>query len=187
LGRGRRPAPRHPAARRELHRAPGPALAEVAASRAAALARQHAVARLLPAPIVVAVVQALEGEAAALVDIVQPGLTHLDLYLPNVLTRRGRLAALLDFEHARWWDPAADFVKLAMWVFEQHPGARTPFWAGYAAAGGRLPAGAARVRVCAGLEWLSGLLYWHQAGDLGMYADYHQRLHAWLAKAPFGR
>lgn len=160
---------------------------EVASARTAELARRHAAARLLPGTLITAAATSIEREAALLGSLVQPRLAHLDLHLPNILARDGRLAALLDFEHARWWDPAADLVKLGMWVFGPHPQARAPFWAGYAAAGGRLPAAAARARVCAGLEWLSGILYWHRVGDHRMYHDYQQRLHAWLAQAPPSR
>jgi aminoglycoside phosphotransferase (APT) family kinase protein len=163
---------------------PGASWAQVVTSRAAQLAARHAAVGLLPARQVTSARQAVEREAARLSALVVPALTHLDLHLPNVLTRHRRFAALLDFEHARWWDPAADLVKLDMWVFSQHPQARAPFWDGYAAAGGHLPSAASRLRVCQGLEWLSGLLYWNQVGDPTMYADYEQRLAAWLEGEP---
>ena len=163
---------------------PGASWAQVAAARAAQLAARHAEAGLLPAAHVTRARQRVEREAAAVSGLVTPALTHLDLHLPNVLTRRRHFAALLDFEHARWWDPAADLVKLDMWVFSRHPQARAPFRDGYTAAGGHLPSAAARLRVCQGLEWLSGLLYWRRAGDQAMYADYEQRLAAWLADEP---
>lgn len=159
----------------------GSSWAQVVSDRIALLASRHADTDLLPAARVTAARRAIEYDAARIDGMVKPAFTHLDLHLPNVIVRQHRFAALLDFEHARWWDPAADLVKLDMWVFTRYPQARSPFWDGYTAAGGCLPSVRARLRVCRGLEWLSGLLYWRQVGDRVMYADYESRLTAWLA------
>jgi aminoglycoside phosphotransferase (APT) family kinase protein len=112
--------------------------------------------------------------------LVRPVFMHLDLHLPPIIVRGGQFAGVLDCEHARWCDPAADAVKLAMWVFEPHPDIEEPFWEGYHSAGGELREFARRQWVCAGLEWLSGLLYWHQVGDTAMFTDYRRRLAQWL-------
>ncbi|MGH3770427.1 MAG: hypothetical protein ACRDRW_03360, partial [Pseudonocardiaceae bacterium] len=88
-------------------------------------------------------------------------------------------------EHARWWDPAADAVKLAMWVFEPHPDIEEPFWDGYHSAGGALQDFSRRQWVSAGLEWLSGLLYWKQVGDTVMFIDYQRRLAQWMEEHPW--
>jgi aminoglycoside phosphotransferase (APT) family kinase protein len=154
--------------------------AEVVAARSAELAARHAAAGLLPARQITAARLVLEQAAAKVNELVKPAFTHLDLHLPNVLVRQRRFAALLDCEHARWWDPAADLVKLDMWVFGQHPQTQVPFWSGYTAAGGHLPGLPGRLRVCQGLEWLSGLLYWQHVGDHAMHADYQHRFTRWL-------
>jgi aminoglycoside phosphotransferase (APT) family kinase protein len=54
----------------------------------------------------------LQASVGAVSRSVRPGLAHGDLYLANILVTEERLAGLLDFEHARLWDPVADFVKL---------------------------------------------------------------------------
>jgi aminoglycoside phosphotransferase (APT) family kinase protein len=155
--------------------------AQVVAARSAQLAAEHTAAGLLPDRQVTAARHTLEQVAAKITGLVEPAFTHLALHLRNVLIYQRRFTALLDCEHARWWDPAADLVKLDMWVFDQHPQTRAQFWNGYTAAGGQLPGLPGRLRVCQGMEWLSGLLYWHRVGDHPMYTDYQHRLTAWLA------
>lgn len=67
----------------------------------------------------------------------QPVLVHRDLYLDNVLLRedqdgRVRVAALLDFEGARWSDQYEEFGKLDETVFEWWPDTKEPFLDAYA-------------------------------------------------------
>jgi len=83
---------------------------EVVAARSAELAAGHAAAGLLPARQVTAARLVLEQAASKVNGLVEPALTHLDLHLPNVLVHYRRFAALLDCEHTRWWDPAADLA-----------------------------------------------------------------------------
>lgn len=153
---------------------------QVAGARVAELAELHAEAGLLPSACVDDVADELERLAARVTAWVRPAFTHFDLHLPNVVVAGGRFAALLDCEHARWWDPVADLVKLRMWVFDPYPETAGPFQDGYTADGGHLHHLADRLALCQGLELLSGLLYWQRVGDRAMYEDYRHRLRAWL-------
>jgi aminoglycoside phosphotransferase (APT) family kinase protein len=158
--------------------------AEVVAERVETLVGAHSVAGVLDPGTAAAVGHRVCVAADEIAPLVQPVFTHLDLHLPNIIVRGGQFAGVLDCEHARWWDPAADAVKLTMWVFEPHPEIEEPFWEGYHSAGGQLVEFAHRQWVCAGLEWLSGLLYWPQVGDPAMFTDYQQRLAQWLQARP---
>lgn len=62
-----------------------------------------------------------------------PRLVHRDLYLDNVVVRDGRVAALLDFEHAGYSDQFEDFGKLDELVFGWWPETREPFLESYRA------------------------------------------------------
>ncbi len=158
----------------------GASWAEVVAARIEKLVAAHSVAGVLDPGTAAVVGRRVCMAAGEVASLVQPAFTHLDLHLPNIIVRRGQFAGVLDCEHARWWDPAADTVnKLAMWVFEPHLDIEEPFWDGYHSAGGEVREFARRQWLCAGLEWLSGLLYWQQAGDTAMFTDYRRRLAQW--------
>lgn len=147
----------------------------------------------------------------ALLQGVEPRLCHTDLYLENVLLRRGaegwRFAALLDFEAGRASDPAEDFVKLRWWNFEPHPEIALPFREGYdrAVAARHVARGAAapdprgagfdaRVELFCLLLAVASLAYfrrrseeidpvrpWKQADDRHQLALFRRRLARWLA------
>lgn len=130
---------------------------------------------------------------------VEPRLCHTDLYLENVLLRRGaaewELAALLDFEHARGTDPAEDFTKLRWWNFEAHPELERPFLEAY---GPRARHGAdfeARAELFCLYGIVASFPYfierarradpvrpWVQEGDRAMLADVRRRLSRWLSE-----
>lgn len=115
---------------------------------------------------------AVSGEA-------RPAVAHLDLYLPNILVDAdGRFRAILDLEHLRWVDPAADFVKPAMWMFEGRPEWRDAFLDGYDTSG--LRCWSERLSVATGLELLTGVDYWSRVNDQAMRDDYLRRLRAWV-------
>jgi aminoglycoside phosphotransferase (APT) family kinase protein len=112
---------------------------------------------------------------------VSPAVAHLDVYLPNLLLdESGGFRALLDLEHVKWVDPAMDFVKPAMWIFEKHPEWFAAFLKGYEAVGGRGPRWAERVSVATGLELLTGVQYWMEVGAVEMFQDYLHRLEDWI-------
>lgn len=119
----------------------------------------------------------ISDRARRVADAVRPALVHCDLYPPNTLVDEGRFSALLDFEHAKLWDPVHDFVKLGFWMFEPYPDSREPFLAGY----GRLPDRFdERLDVCLGLELLAGFPYWKRHGEETLLADWKRRFAAWL-------
>jgi aminoglycoside phosphotransferase (APT) family kinase protein len=111
---------------------------------------------------------------------VRPAVAHLDVYLPNILVdAAGRFRALLDLEHLRWVDPAMDFVKPAMWMFEENPEWTDAFAEGYGLAASP-SCWLERVSVAAGLELLTGVDYWTRVKDREMRADYLRRLRSWV-------
>lgn len=113
--------------------------------------------------------------------VVSPAVAHLDLYLPNILLdEAGEFSTLLDCEHLRWVDPAMDFVKPGMWVFDDHPEWSEPFLSGYDAEVGDRVQWAERVSVTTGLELLTGVEYWTRVSAEDMRQDYLRRLQAWV-------
>lgn len=73
-------------------------------------------------------VDTITGLAQDVDDLAAPSICHRDLHLGNLLaTPTGRLAAVLDFDGAEAWDPAADVVKLRWLVFPHHPGSEEAF------------------------------------------------------------
>lgn len=133
------------------------------------------------AELVTAGLSLLAELAHAVSPPVRPAVTHLDVYLPNILVGEdGRFRALLDFEHLRWADPVLDFVKPAMWMFERRPGWAEAFTGGYRAAGEWPRRWAERFAVASGLELLLGLDHWARTGERAMYDDYLRRLRTWV-------
>ncbi len=113
--------------------------------------------------------------------LVRPAVAHLDMYLPNILLGvDGRFRALLDLEHLRWVDPAMDFVKPAMWMFEGRPEWADAFANGYGVAERRPPLWSERLSVATGLELLTGVDYWTRVKDQAMREDYLRRLRRWV-------
>ncbi len=98
--------------------------------------------------------------AAGFDAVTRPVLCHRDLYPDNLCCDAvGNLVALLDFDMAEAWEPAADFHKLRWWNFDRYPEAETAFRAGY----GPPPAGGdfdERVRAVEIVELVNGLANW---------------------------
>lgn len=112
---------------------------------------------------------------------VRPAVAHLDVYLPNILVdAEGQFRALLDLEHVRWVDPAMDFVKPAMWMFEGRPEWADAFADGYGITESRPPYWSERLSVATGLELLTGVDYWTRVKDPAMREDYLRRLRSWV-------
>jgi aminoglycoside phosphotransferase (APT) family kinase protein len=125
----------------------------------------------------------IASEAARVSDAVRPALSHGDVHTPNTLVDEGRFVAILDFEHAKFWDAAFDFVKLRMWTFESREGSEAPFMEGYRSTAPPLEAFEDRLRVCTGLELLAGLPYWKRGGEEALLDDYLSRFERWLGPA----
>lgn len=113
--------------------------------------------------------------------VVRPATAHLDLYLPNILLGPdGRFLMLLDLEHVRWVDPVMDFVKPAMWMFEDQPGWAEAFVDGYRSMGDWPDLWSQRLAVAFGWELLTGVDYWSRVNEVVMREDYLRRLRAWV-------
>lgn len=114
-----------------------------------------------------------------------PVLIHGDVGPRNLIERDRRLAALIDFEHAKFHDAAYDFVKL-WFLLSERPGDWDALMHHYLATAGASPAFAQRLEMFVGLEILSGLCYWHRTGDHAMYTDYRERLGTWTGERGAG-
>ena len=114
-------------------------------------------------------------------DVAHPVVCHRDLYFDNLLCDRdGNLVALLDFDMAEAWEPAADFHKLRWWVFGTDATAEREFLAGYRA-GEPFPEDfEGRVRVVEILELVNGLANWIVTGQTAMGANAEDRLRTLL-------
>lgn len=112
----------------------------------------------------------------------RPGLAHRDLWPPNViLAGDGTVAALLDFEHARFTDTAWDLVKLDLLFLRTHPDIAAAFHDAYRRARPWDDALELRIRLCFGLELLRGLPYFRaEFPDAGMAAMLDAELRRWL-------
>jgi Ser/Thr protein kinase RdoA (MazF antagonist) len=108
--------------------------------------------------------------------LVEPRLSHRDLYLDNVLiSDDGAISAILDLDLAEQWDPVVDFVKPRSQIFPCYPEAAEAFEDGYAAvAGGLPPAWEQRIRVVEVME-LSNHVANSTAGGNPDYADHNRR------------
>ena len=76
--------------------------------------------------------------AAREIDDASGCLAHGDLAPVNILVRRGRVAAILDFDHARVGHPLFDAAWFMWVVTHHHPQVAEAAWRGYAR-GARLP------------------------------------------------
>jgi aminoglycoside phosphotransferase (APT) family kinase protein len=120
------------------------------------------------------------------VPIVRPALTHSDLFLPNVVMRSGEVVGLLDWEHARFYDPVWDFVKLDAWVFRAHPELREPVAAGYAEHHTH-QSFELRLATCQGLEYLAAVVYFGTTyPNATMLADFLVLIDEWLDRPEVG-
>jgi fructosamine-3-kinase len=65
-------------------------------------------------------------------DVVRPTLCHRDLYADNLLVdQHGALVAILDWDMAEAWDPAAEWFKLNYLLFPAFPGSEKIFNTAY--------------------------------------------------------
>lgn len=152
-------------------------------SRLARMTTDNERAAVLPGPVLRTVTDHLAKLVGDLPDTIVPRLTHRDLYLPNTLLLADRHAevGLLDWESAAFYDPVWDFVKLNMWVFDQHPQLRAPFMDGYTA-GEPLPeAFEERLSLYQGIEYLAAFPYFGATWPDGeMLTGFRRRLATWM-------
>lgn len=114
-------------------------------------------------------------------DITHPVVCHRDLYFDNLLCDRdGNLVALLDFDMAEAWEPAADFHKLRWWVFGTDMAAERDFLAGYRAGAPFPDDFEDRVRIVEILELVNGLANWIVTDQTAMLTNAEDRLRTLL-------
>ncbi|HEV2778228.1 MAG TPA: aminoglycoside phosphotransferase family protein [Actinophytocola sp.] len=123
---------------------------------------------------------AFDTALADLVGAEPASLVHGDLYLDNVLVDRGRAGALLDFEHAHFFDRFAEFGKLNELLFEWWPGSERPFMEAYSQHFPDASVDAPRWRVGVGMYELWQLAYF-QRWQPDLVPVYRERLRRWLA------
>lgn len=127
---------------------------------------------------VATIVETIESLADEVDPSVRPSICHRDLYLDNVLaTEGGRVAALLDFDGAEAWDPAADVVKLRWLVFPHYPGSASAFNDSY----GYAPMWDRRVLLAELLELLNAVPNAVKTGDAEFETSARKRLQVVLA------
>ncbi|QUH05017.1 aminoglycoside phosphotransferase family protein [Saccharopolyspora erythraea] len=154
---------------------------DVVVGRAEALLSAYRSVDGVPAALIKAGLELLCELAEKVSPVVWPAVTHLDVYLPNILLdEQGSFRALLDLEHVRWGDPVMDFVKPAMWMFADQPEWAEAFIDGYRASNRWPAAWSERLAVATGLELLTGVEYWVRVADHAMRENYLRRLRAWV-------
>lgn len=90
---------------------------------------------------------------------IKPGFTHRDLYLSNVLVQNNKFHCIIDYEHARFYDPLWDFVKIEAWIFRKHPDIRKYFYQGYQSVIPWKEEYIHRIRLYEGVEFLAAFPY----------------------------
>ncbi len=116
-------------------------------------------------------------EVAAQVDsVVRPALVHRDLYFGNIVHGSWSVTGLIDFEHARIWDPVADMVKIELWVFPELSIDPREFWDAYEAEARTLPEYGDRLAVAQVLEGFAALPTWYGLDDARLIRQYTDML-----------
>ncbi len=113
-------------------------------------------------------------------DSVKLAPIHGDLYPPNILINQGRFAGLLDFDHAKLFDPCFDFVKLRMWTFQEE-GDEEAFMKGYREYAGNANYFDEHFAACFGLELLSGFPFWRKQKNDRLAQEYQEAFKEWLS------
>lgn len=166
----------------ELHRAGGSDLRQVIDARLDYCLAQPAAFAAVDAQTLAEVRQRLGDLRDHVARVSQPVLIHGDIGLRNLLEHEHRFAGLIDFEHAKFHDPAYDFVKLSFFLADQ-PDCWQSLLQHYFAEIGEVAQFGLRLQLLSGIEILSGLPYWHRTGDSAMHTDYLRKLDAWLETA----
>jgi aminoglycoside phosphotransferase (APT) family kinase protein len=149
------------------------------ASRVGALEERYAAVGLAVDGAVAAAAAVVAGLAARVSPDVRPALTHRDVYLDNVVVDlRGR-PVLIDFEHAKLWDPLADLAKLDLFVFPGLAGSADAFARAYGLEA--RPHHRERRALALGLELIWSVPYFTRWDEAPMADRMRAELVAWLA------
>jgi aminoglycoside phosphotransferase (APT) family kinase protein len=155
--------------------------ADLCRNRLERLVKWNIDARVLPRPTIDAAEAYCKDLIAELPDDVVPVLTHRDLYLPNVIVTPESSVAIIDFEHASFFDRVWEFVKLEIWVFRRFPQLRSPFMEGYQSRSEWSRSCNQRLLLYEGIEYLAGVPYFGvRYPDQRMLKDFLDLLSQWL-------
>jgi aminoglycoside phosphotransferase (APT) family kinase protein len=133
------------------------------------------------APIVARCGELLERVASQ----VTAAFTHRDLYLPNLIIDDAANLSLIDFEHACYYDPLWDFVKLAWWVFRRWPALGHAALDAYRERAGWPPHADERIFLCQGIELVAATHYFAVTVPVPeLAADARALLRRWLEVDP---
>ena len=166
----------------------GPAVhatwADLCRNRLERLVKWNIDANILPRPTIDAAESHCKNLIAELPDDIVPVLTHRDLYLPNVIVTPNASVAIIDFEHASFFDRVWEFVKLEIWVFRRFPHLRSPFMDGYTSRLEWSRSCDQRLQLYEGIEYLAGVPYFGaRYPDERMLKDFLNLLSQWLPLA----
>lgn len=157
--------------------------AELCNNRLERLVKRNVDANILPRLTIDTAEAYCKDLIAELPDDVVPALTHRDLYLPNVIVTPNAGVAIIDFEHASFFDRVWDFVKLEMWVFRRFPQLRSPFMDGYKSRSEWSRSCDQRLLLYEGIEYLAGVPYFGAMNpDERMLKDFLDLLSHWLPR-----
>jgi aminoglycoside phosphotransferase (APT) family kinase protein len=147
-------------------------------SRVGALEERYAGVGLAVDGAVAAAAAVVADLAARVSPDVGPALTHRDVYLDNVVVDPQGRPVLIDFEHAKPWDPLADLAKLDLLVFPGFAGSGEAFARAYGL--GARPHHCERRALALGLEVIWSIPYFARWGEAPMAERMRAELAAWL-------
>jgi tRNA A-37 threonylcarbamoyl transferase component Bud32 len=113
-------------------------------------------------------------------SVSNPVLIHGDIGFRNLIQKNNKFASIIDFEHAKYHDPAYDFVKLHF-AFSSRPKMMSDVLAGYYNSSHQLVHFEERLALFVGLEILSGIPYWHKTKNTHMSDVYSAKMDEWLS------
>ena len=141
---------------------------------------RYEAAGLDPGETVRRAVEKLDGLVDMCASAARPALVHNDVYLDNLLVAPDGRPVVIDFEHARLFDPLQDLVKPEMFIEPRWPGSTAAIRLGYEEQG-PVPLFEERLHLGIGLELVWALPFFHQWGDHSVVDAYRKRLTSWLA------
>ncbi len=104
---------------------------------------------------------------------------HRDLYADNIVVADATVAGIIDFEHAKIWDPMADFAKIELLLVDGDREGLEAVVDGYRAVAGAVSEMEARRALGVGLEMVWGLPFYVKHQHRAMVDDWTAKLRRW--------